>query len=135
MLCCKTDDSIPDCSTVLCSAFNLNIKIIDSTSSNYIIKNNITEDDINIKDTENKLIDLYIIFNSSSDYNGFFGFLATASNNPIISIKNLEDIIVTYTIIPPQTNSCCDFGSIENLMVSNYQFKFNHELNILTIYL
>lgn len=133
---CKTDDSTLDCSAVLCLAFSLNIKIIDTeTNSNYIIENNITENDIEVKNTQNESIDFYLVSQSTSSFNGAIGIYVYASNIQTISINNLNDIVVSYTVIPPQTNGCCDFGSIENLMVENYQFEFNSETKRLIVYL
>ena len=134
---CKADDSnTPDCSAVLCAAFNLNIKIINTeTNSNYVIDNDLDKSDIEIKNNENEPINFNLVALPTSTFNGSIIFFATASNYPTISIKNLDDIVVSYTIIQPQTNECCDFGTIENLVVDDYQFEFNSETNRLIVYL
>ena len=134
IICCDTKDSTPDCSTVLCAAFDLYIKIIDTdTSTNYIVKNNITEDDISITNSNNEPIDFSLVSNSESPLFGSIIFLANSTNNPTLSVLNLDDINISYTVMPPTTNACCDFGSIENLSVNDFQFEFNSELNLLTI--
>lgn len=133
---CDNDSGNPDCSAVTCLAFSLSIKIVSAdTNTNYIVENNITENDISIVNSNNEPTDFNIVTNSESYLFGAITVFATTAKNSTISIVNLDDMVISYTIIPPKTNTCCDFGSIENLMVDDYQFDFNYETNELTIYL
>lgn len=127
---CKTDDGIPDCSTVSCAAPVIVINFIDAASNeNYIIKNNISKADIQIQNGANTQIEL--IFDETT---GVL-FLSRISNGDTLNIILDSDTTTTiaYTVGNPETNGCCDFGSLENVTVENKTFEVDNDT--ITVYL
>jgi hypothetical protein len=127
---CKTDDGIPDCSTVLCAAPVIIVNFIDdATDKNYILENNITKDDIQIQNGANNQTEL--IFDETT---GML-FISRISNGDTLSIILDSDVTtsISYTVGSPKTNACCDFGTLENVIVENKTFEVENDT--VTVYL
>ncbi|WP_157804962.1 hypothetical protein [Confluentibacter lentus] len=134
---CETNDAAkPDCSAVLCAALTVSVNILDEeTNANYIIENNISKDDIEIKNSKNESIYFELVSNTTSQYYGTIILYASTENIQVLNIKNLDAITISYEVSQPKTNECCDLGDIKNLIVANNTFEFDSELKKLTIYL
>lgn len=133
---CDKNDNTPDCSAVDCISLAIYVKLINSkTSNNYIQENNLTSDNISIINVNNESISFFILPESESIYNKTIAIVPNQLNQTI-SVENLTEILLLYEITPPKTNSCCDFGDIENLEVtSEYSSEFDDNVNMLTIYI
>ncbi|MDG1730433.1 MAG: hypothetical protein P8K68_01230 [Algibacter sp.] len=127
---CKSDDGVPDCSTVLCVAPYLNINLVDnSTDENLILQDNITKENILINNTSENQVEFSII-NSN-------GFLYVEKQNPTDTLEiqiNSEIVaMVSYKTTAPQTDECCDFGNLIDVEVNDKTFEVDD--NTVTIYL
>ena len=127
---CKIDDGAPDCSAISCAAPVVIVNFIDeATNENYILKNNITKADIQIQNGVNNQPDL--IFDETT---GIL-FISRISNGDSlqIDINNNVSTNISYTVGNPKTNGCCDFGTLENVMVENKTFQVDNDT--ITVYL
>lgn len=127
---CKTDDGEPDCAAVACAVPVVIVNFIDSmTSQNYFVENNITRADVQIKNGANNQIEL--IFDETTGIL-FISRLSNVDQLNIVLKSNISTTI-SYTVASPKTNHCCDFGSLENIMVENKTFEVDNDT--ITIYL
>ncbi|KJD35944.1 hypothetical protein PW52_09510 [Tamlana sedimentorum] len=133
---CKSSDDNIDCAAVTCEASSYYIKIIDSeTGNNYVTENNITDNNITIKNTENDAIYFYIVSTINEDYNNTISISLNTLNNESITIDNLSELETSYSTTITDTNSCCPNILIQDFTVfTEYNYTFDYELNILTIY-
>ncbi|WNH10153.1 hypothetical protein [Thalassobellus suaedae] len=125
---CKSDENIPDCSTVLCAAPMVVINLVDDTSKeNYIIQNNIKEENIEIRDALENPVEFTI-----NEANGLL-FVIKHNTEDALEIQIDSEIIATisYNTSAPKTNECCDYGDLINVSIDNKAFKV--EDNIITI--
>ena len=126
---CKTDDGLPDCSTVSCAAPFILVDLVDSTiNQNIILQDAITEAAIMIRDPSGNAFQFTIINSSGLLYiekKGPSDFLEILINSEIIAG-------VSYNTSTPNTNECCDFGDLIDVQVNDKTFKV--EENTVTIY-
>ena len=126
---CNSNDDNPDCSAVLCAEPTIIINLIDSaTNENIIIQNNISEDDIIISDTSETPLNLYI-----SKSNGFL-FISKRDEIAALDIELNSEVItsISYKTSAPSTNTCCDFGSLTDVIIT--ENTYNIENNTITLY-
>ncbi|WP_298345636.1 hypothetical protein [uncultured Algibacter sp.] len=125
---CKTDDSLPDCSTISCAAPFFLLDLVDSTTNeNIILQDNITEAAIMLKDASGNPFQFTII-NSS-------GLLYIEKKGPsdFLEIRIDSELVtsLSYNTSKPNTNECCDFGNLIDVEVTDKTFSV--EDNTVTI--
>ncbi|GAA4974619.1 hypothetical protein [Algibacter aquimarinus] len=116
---CKTDDGLPDCSTVSCAAPFFLVDLVDSTTNeNIILQDNITEAAIMLRDASGNPFQFTII-NSS-------GFLYIEKKGPSDFLEILIDselvTSISYNTSKPNVKECCDFGSLIDVEVTDKTF-------------
>lgn len=127
---CKSDDGIPDCSAVLCEAPTVILNLVATdTDENIISQDNIIKENITIKNTLEKDVGFFI--NETS------GLLYVEKQNltDTLEIQIDSEIVATiaYDTTKPQTNACCDFGTLKNVDIEGLSYVV--ENNLITIYL
>ncbi|MEP3836389.1 MAG: hypothetical protein ABJM36_02025 [Algibacter sp.] len=128
---CNSDNSIPDCSTVLCAAPFLSINLIDTdTNENFVLNNNITEESIEIQDENENTIEFTLI-----ESNGLLYVEKDEDKKGILNITINEVLAISfgYDTTLPLTNACCDFGELKNIVIENKLYEI--EGNTIIIYL
>ena len=127
---CKTDDSIPDCSAVLCAAPVITINLIDATTNeNIIIQDNISVESIIIKNNLENEVEFHIFETNSTLYVQRQNLIDTLE----IQIDSEIVATISYNTSEPKTDECCDFGIITNVTVEG--LSYDVENNLITIYL
>lgn len=130
LISCKTDDGIPDCSAVLCAIPSITINLVDDTTNdNIILKNNITQESIHIKDTDDNTISFHLKETDGS----IFADRHIGANTYTLLIDSEIISKLSYDTSAPNTTKCCDVGDLINVNVENDTFKV--ESDTLTIYL
>lgn len=125
----ETNNTVPDCSAVLCMAPNVVINLVDkSTDSNYILQNSFNEENILIHNATNN-IEFHL-----EKANGWL-FVYKKNKEDIFEIQINSEIITTisFETTAPNKNECCDFGVLKNVLVTGKEFVV--EENLITIYL
>lgn len=128
--CSESSNDSPDCSAVLCAAPSIFTNLIDnSTKENIIIQNNLTEENIVVRDASKQNIEYAIIEET--------GLLIISKKDLKGSIEiEIDSKIITefsYDTSAPKTNNCCDFGELTEIIVTDK--PFNLESNTITIFL
>lgn len=127
---CKTDDATPDCAAVLCVTPNVLINFVDdATEENYIIKNSITKERITIEDDLGNPVEFSILEN-----NGFL-FVNKQKTKGVFKIYFDTELTasISYNTSKPNTNVCCDFGNLKDVVIANKNFTVKD--GVITIYL
>ena len=131
--CNSSEDSL-DCSSVLCEALSIDIKLIDEkTGGNYIDENELELSDFvasleNSDTLSNSSFFIYKNEKGESILNMLFVSKASINiekENKVISLVMIKS--------DPKTNTCCDFGNIEDVSVTNYKSDYNSQNRSLTI--
>ncbi|WP_372756502.1 hypothetical protein [Mariniflexile sp.] len=129
-ICCKSDEVMPDCSTVFCVAPYVAINLVDNTTlENFVIQNNIPKESILIYDSSQNQLD-FSIFETTGILH-----INKKKLQDTIEIKITSELIATisYNTSNPRTNGCCDFGELQDVIIENKTFKIDK--NVITIYL
>ena len=127
---CNSDDNQPDCSAVSCMEPTIIINLLDSaTNENIIINNNIPEDAIIINDTSETPLNFYL-----SEPNGLL-LISKRDAIATLDIRLNNEVIsnISYKTSAPNTDACCDFGSLTDVIITEHTFDI--ENNTITIYL
>ena len=127
---CNSSDDKPDCSAVLCAEPSILINLIDTeTNKNMVSQNSISKENILIQNETETLLEFNIIESTGVLY------IAKSTSAGTLEIKiNAETAaIISYDTTTPETDECCDYGTLTNIEVTDKTFDLDN--NTISIYL
>jgi len=131
--CNPADEVSPDCSAISCLSLGISIEFVDkNTGVNYIDSNELLLSDFVLSVEEN----MY-------NYTPTLSLYKNNDNASIISlpfieksfivINNENSFSITMEKSLPETNKCCDSGTIEKVTATVYESEYDSESKTLTV--